>query len=185
MSESNPVKEILYDYLEKLGEKEIQKSLSQKKSPEIIGKIITECYPKIENLESNLDENIAMLCTGMLHYLLTNSLTPSQRKVVFNGIELDIVIPDVKTLESNPKKSLIICIPTSSEKKDIDTKIDELKKIQPNKENIWFVLKEKIPLNYKIFEVKEKSIIYIIEEINDFLTTSKQTQFKIFKSNLV
>lgn len=185
MSESSPVKEILYDYLENIGEEKIQKLLVEKKSPELVSKIISECYPKVKKLRSNLDENVSILCTAMLHYLLTNTLIPSQRKVTFNEIDLDIVIPDIKTLESNPKNSLIICIPKSLDKESVDKKIIELRKIQPNKKNIWFVLKEKIKLDYKIFEVKNNSITQLIDEINNFLKQSKQTQFRIFKSNLV
>ncbi len=136
-------------------------------------------------MKNDVDENASIFLTGLLHYLLTNSLIPSQRKIEYNGIELDIVIPNVKTLETKPKNSLIICIPKSFEQVLINEKLRELLKIQPNKENIWVVLKEMIQSDFKIFEIKNKSVIHIIDEINNFLDKSKQTQFKIFKSNLV
>ena len=87
MSESNPVKEIFYNYLEKLGESKIQKLLSQKKSSKLVEKILLVCHSKINALESNNDENISTFCTAMLHYLLTNSLITSQIKIIFNKIE--------------------------------------------------------------------------------------------------
>jgi len=50
------------------------------------------------------EEVVGVLATGLLHYLLTNALISSQRKVTYNDNELDIVIPDTKTLEKDPKK---------------------------------------------------------------------------------
>ena len=73
------------------------------------------------------EEAIGVLATGILHYLLTNALLNSQRKIDHNGIELDIVIPDVKTLEKDAKMTLLILIPKSSDKRIIDEKISQLK----------------------------------------------------------
>ena len=61
-------------------------------------------------------------------------------------MELDIVIPDIRTLEKDAKRALLILIPKSSDKKIIDEKISQLRKIQPTKENIWVVLSEDINL---------------------------------------
>jgi hypothetical protein len=123
------------------------------------------------------------LATGVLHYLLTNSLLNSQRKLEHNGVELDIVIPDIKTLEKDQKRSLIICIPKSSDKEIISKKVSQLEKIQTVKENIWIVLSEDIKIDKKSFLLsKEKNTFSkIIFEIAQFSNVNSTNKFKILR----
>ena len=129
--EPNPVKDYLFDYLSK-SEERIQKLISEKKFSEIIDDVTANCYDKIITLGEK-DECVGVLATGLLHYLLTNALINSQRKIEHKEIEADIAIPDIKTLEKDPKKTLLICIPKSSNKNIIEEKISQLEKIQPEK----------------------------------------------------
>jgi hypothetical protein len=107
----------------------------------------------------------------------------SQRKIEYQGLELDIVIPDIKTLEKDSKMTLLICIPKSSDKKIIDSKIAQLEKIQPNQENIWVVLSEDIPTNKKTFILSKEnnSFSKIIFEIAQFSNVGGANKFKILR----
>jgi hypothetical protein len=177
----NPVKEYLFDYLSKSKEK-IEKLISEEKFSEIIDNVIENCYDKIITLGGK-DESVGVLATGLLHYLLTNALINSQRKVEHNGIEIDIVIPDIKTLEKDPKKTLLICIPKSSNKNIIEEKISQLEKIQPEKENIWVVLSENVSINQKYFLLSKEnnSFSKIIFEIAQFSNVHGTNKFKILR----
>jgi hypothetical protein len=129
------------------------------------------------------DISIGILATGILHYLLTNALLNSQRKVEYNELELDIIIPDIKTLEKDPKMTLLICIPKSSDKKIINEKISQLEKIQPIKENIWLVLSENIQTEKKSFILSKEnpSFSKIIFEIAQFSNVGGANKFKILR----
>ncbi len=126
---------------------------------------------------------MGVLATGLLHYLLTNALINSQRKVEYKGTKIDIVIPDIKTLEKDPKKTLLICIPKSSNKNIIEEKISQLEKIQPEKENIWVVLSENISINQKHFVLTKEnnSFSKIIFEIAQFSNVHGTNKFKILR----
>jgi hypothetical protein len=126
---------------------------------------------------------MGILATGILHYLLTNALLNSQRKIEYQGMELDIVIPDIKTLEKDSKMTLLICIPKSSDKKIIDEKILQLEKIQPKHENIWLVLSEDIPTTKKTFVLSKEnnSFSKIIFEIAQFSNVGGANKFKILR----
>ena len=100
--ESNPIKDILFDYLK--SEKKILDFASQSKFTEIIENVLDNLYDKVVSMGVK-EESLGILATGLLHYLLTNALIPSQRKIEYNKIEIDIVIPNLKTLEIDPKKS--------------------------------------------------------------------------------
>jgi len=180
--EPNPVKDHLFDYLSK-SEERIQKLIFEKKFSEIINDVIANCYDKIITLGEK-DESVGVLATGLLHYLLTNALINTQRKVEYQGIEIDIVIPDIKTLEKDPKKTLLICIPKSSSKKIIEEKISQLEKIQSEKENIWAVLSENISINKKSFVLSKEnnSFSKIIFEIAQFSNVDGANKFKILRA---
>ncbi len=179
--EPNPVKDYLFVHLAK-SEKRIQKLIINKKFSKIIDDVMVNCYDKIITLGEK-DECVGTLATGLLHYLLTHALISSQRKVEYKGVGIDIVIPDIKTLEKDPKKSLLICIPKSSNKKIIEEKISQLDKIQSEKDNIWVVLSEHVPLGRKSFVLSKKDNTFskIISNIAQFSSVCDTDKFKILR----
>ena len=179
--EPNQVKDYLFDYLAKSDEK-IQKLISDKKFSEIIDDVITNCYDKIITL-GDKDESIGVLATGLLHFLLTNALLNSQRKIEYNGIEIDIVIPDLKTLEQDPKQTLLIYIPKTTNKEEIEQKLTELYKIQPEKQNVWLVLSQKMDFENRsyIIEKDNQTFSKIIFDIAQFTNVQGQNKFKILR----
>ena len=178
--ESNPIKDYLFNYIEK--STTILKLISEQKFDVIIDEIIENCYDKIMLMDKK-EDSVGILATGLLHYLLTNALLNSQRKVEYKGLELDIVIPDVRTLEKDAKMTLLILIPKSSDKKIIDKKISQLNEIQPNKDNIWVVLSEDISVDSKSFVLSKgnNSFSKIIFEIAQFSNVGKSNKFKILR----
>ncbi len=178
--ESSPIKDYLFNYIE--NSKTIPKLIAEQKFDVIIDEITQNCYDDIVLMDEK-EVAIGILATGLLHYLLTNALLNSQRKVEFHGLELDIVIPDVKTLEKDSKMTLLILIPKSSDKQIINQKISQLESVQPISENIWVVLSEDIPIDYKSFVLSKESNSFskIIFEISQFSNVGKSNKFKILR----
>jgi hypothetical protein len=178
--QSNPIKEFLFNYIEK-SEKRFQQLFSQTKMAEIINDILDNCYDKVALME-NKEENLGVLATGILHYMLTNAMLTSQRKVEYDGIEIDIIIPDLKTLEKDLKKTLIICIPKTLDKNTIKEKLEQLQTIQPEKQNIWLVLTQDLGFDKTFVIQKEKSSFSnIIYDIAKFVNVQGQSKFKILR----
>lgn len=178
--ETNPIKEYLFDYIE--NSQTIPKLIHEKKFDSIIDEIIDNCYDKVLTMGEK-NESIGILATGVLHFLLTNALITSQRKIEYLGEEIDIVIPDIKTLEKDPKMTLVIHIVKSSDINEINKKIQKLEKIQSVKENIWLVLSEKIPTEKKSFILSKEnnSFSNIIFEIAKFSNVGGSNKFKILR----
>ena len=179
--ESNPIKDFLFDYLKK-SEKKIQELMLQSKFNEIIDNVLENCYDKVISMGEK-EESLGILATGLLHYLLTNALVSSQRKIEYGEIQIDIIIPDLKTLEVDPKKTLIICIPKTIDKMVIARKLEQLGKIQPIKENVWLVITKKLDFENKTYLVEKKNASFskIIYDIAQFVNVQGQSKFKILR----
>ena len=179
--ESNPVKEYLFNYIKK-SEKRFQILFSQTKLDVIIDDIIKNCYYKI-SLMNDKEESLGVFATGILHYMLTNVLLPSQRKIEYSGVEIDIIIPDLKTLEKDPKKTLIICIPKTLNKILIKEKLEKIYKIQSEKQNIWIVLTKDLGFKVKTYVVQKENSSFskIIYDIANFVNVQGPNKFKILR----
>jgi len=178
--EANPIKDYLFEYIE--NSDTLPSLIIEKKFDVILEDITDNCYDKVISMGEK-EEVIGVLATGLLHYLLTNALITSQRKIDFNGTDVDIVVPDIKTLEKDPKKTLLICIPKSSDVNAINEKIAQLEKIQPEKENIWLVLSESIQVKNKSFVLSKKNNTFskIVFEIAKFSNVGGSNKFKILR----
>lgn len=182
MSEASPIKEMLYEQIGSISEQKIQAEISKNKGIDIIKDIVNNCYSKIAKLNGGQHENFEAFAESLMHYLLTNALIPSQRKVTLKTTGIDIAIPDVRTLVSSPKDALVIFFPKT---KNVDTILESLKKIeavQPIKENIWLVQKTSLGLHYRTYEIdNDCSFSSVINDISVFCSSKTQSKFKIFK----
>lgn len=177
MDESSPIKDLLYQTLQSITESVIQEKIT--KNPQ---SLIQEIFSKanIDSLGENKTENYETFAESFMHYLLTNALIPSQRKVTVDQIEIDIVIPDIRTLKSSSKDAIIILFPKTDNIKTILQRLEKIITIQPKKDNIWLVQKTSLGLPFKTYEIDERhSFFSIIDDIK--MSNKTQSKFKIFK----
>jgi len=179
--ESNPVKDFMFEYIKNSGKK-LEQYILEKKFSDIIQDIVINCYDEIIKMGKK-EESIGVLATGLLHYLLTNALLSSQRKIEHKGIEIDIVLPNLKTLEKEPEKTLIICILKTIKKNEIQEKLEQIYKIQPEKQNVWLVLSQNMDFENKSYVIEKKNNTFseIIFDISQFLNVHGENKFKILR----
>lgn len=181
--ESSPIKDILYDTINQISESKIQTEISSGKKQKIIIEILQWCIPKITKLDGDKHENFGAFAESLLHYLLTNALIPSQRKITIKDTEIDIVIPDSRTLGSAPKDSLVLYFAKTNNIHTITESIARLENIQPHKDNIRIVAKTKLAIPYKIYDIDDASnFATILDDIDGFLASRPQSKFRIFRT---
>lgn len=177
------IKEILYNSIDNYS-KYIVSDIAQGKSSEVIETICKECKDQLDNIEGNKSEILGTFAEGLVHYLLTTALIPSQRKITFNDVYVDISIPDVKILGASPQDALIISFPKTNNVSTIKNRLTELTKIQSTKENIWFVLEDEIDIGIRVYSINNKGNFPFSNMVNDvigFLTNKKQSKIKLFR----
>jgi len=178
------IKEVLYDAIRNYQEHKIVSDIAQGDSPQTINVLCNECIPILEGIKGEKSEKTISFAEGLVHYLLTVALIPSQRKTRFASVDVDIVIPDISTLSSSPEDALVIAFPKTSDLISMKKRITELTKIQPNKENIWLVLENELPLEvktYKIDNSEKEPFTNIINDIIWFASNRNQSKLKIFR----
>jgi len=161
-------KDILYSVIDKIGKEKIRMEINSdiEISEKLCNEILEECK-RLMRLDMT-DDKFADLCEALLHFLLTASLLPSERKVNLNGTELDLVIPSLKMLKKHPEKALVIQIIRGN---DALSKLKYTKSVQPFDENIWLVSAKELSTRHKNYHVGSNLPPYskIIIDINAFL----------------
>lgn len=178
---TSPIKEILYAKISNLAEHKIQ-SIASGNSKSLIKEITSDCMPKISGAGLDSAEGISTFAEGLLHYLLTNALIPSQRKITVSGVPVDIVIPDMRTLSSDPKAALILSFVRTEDISSVNDMLAEIALVQPIRENIWLVSKYSLDLPYRTYVVNESSnFAGILDDIRGFTDKSPSSKIRIFK----
>jgi hypothetical protein len=167
------MKNELYSVLNDFGKENIQIEFQNNinssipKIKEILTKTIATIYEKKENIDSdynNFEKSLSILCEAFLHFLLTITSLPSQRKIMLNELDIDLIIPDIKTLYKDPKKTLIIKFDKDSSTIEYIKKLDNIQKI---KENIWIVSATPLEINYRNYVIYKN-----IEECQNSFTNN-------------
>jgi hypothetical protein len=162
------IKGILYSAIDKIGKERIRMEVVAEieRSEACCNEILEKCKSKM-GCDMD-DETLAILCEALLHFMLTASVLPSERKVNWKGADLDIVVPSLKMLSKSPDKALVIQII----RRDAElTNIKQAESVQPHYENIWIVSGRRLKIDRKNYYIGSVDFPYcrIISDINTFL----------------
>jgi len=177
------VKDILYQAISGYQEQKILSDIVHGESPTTISTIYFHCIPELDRFTGDKLEIHISFAEGLIHYMLTTALIPSQRKTMLQSVDIDIVVPDAKTLVSSPQDAIIISFPKMGELETIKEHVKKLKKIQSNSENIWIVLDRQAPIDVKVYTLDKDHFTFsnIINDLISFSSNKTQSKLKIFK----
>lgn len=180
------IKQILYSTIDETGKENIQMNISShlESSQKYLDIIMNRCITKLpyEPDNNERDTIIAILGEALLHFMLTISSLPSERKVeIKDDLALDIVIPSLPSLRRDPNKSLVIQI-IKDRKTDL-TKMKKVEVLQPNSQNIWCISSRPLSIakytEYSMFpDHRSHKYSNILTDIDKFLDTMNVRSFR-------
>ncbi len=174
----HPAREILYGSIRNIGRYRIEGLLAAGRGAEAIDMILGGARDGIGRLGGDKNSNTAQMLVALLHYMLTLALIPSQRKVMHHtGVGIDVVIPDLATLDDRPAGALIICIPELHEE-DAEVQARRLEAIQPHRGNIWHVTEARS--GEGTYSIRYNTFHGIIDDIFRFLPPSGAGRLRLF-----
>lgn len=168
------VKEVLYSVIDGIGRGKIRAEVSADvfASKRYCEEITEKCVRALGSQTD--DETLGTLCEALLHFMLTASLLPSERKVTVSGIEISVVIPSVKSLTKDPSKTLVIQVV----KDGTLQRVREAEKVQPVKENLWVVSAGPIDAGHRAYALNGRYPL-IISDIRAFLQDKGVSSLKM------
>ena len=177
--QADAIKDVLFEHVR---ESDYSGLVAKERFDAIIRDITDRCHDSVISMGPR-EQALGVLATGILHYLLTAALIPSQRKVRHGGAEIDIVIPDVRTLENDPKRALVIHIAMTGKQEKVIQDIVRLRGIQPHGENIWAVMPRDAAVGCRSFVLSRRGGTFeqIIFEIARFANVNASGGLKVLR----
>ena len=123
MSESSPIKDALYAKIDGIGQEQIHQLLLNNKFSELFERIYEPVIHSVQDIDEY--EKHGTLAESLTHYLFTEMLIPSQRKITFESIELDMIIPNTTELQKDSQNTIIIFFVKISNMEQVKQKIIE------------------------------------------------------------
>ena len=175
---STDISAVLYSAINEIGREKIRMDMASNIAfaAKHIEDILKRCIGE-SGLESD-EANLVALCKGLLHFMLTASLLPSERSVSFQGADLDVVVPSLKVLAKNPENAIIIQLITNDAESD---KITKAESVQPHGANVWIISPKRIATDHRNYHLGEGEIRYsrIVQDISEFVSSKKVGRLKL------
>jgi len=182
MSESSPIKDALYAKIDEIGQEQIHQLLLNNKFSELFERIYEPVIHRVQDVDEY--EKSGTLSESFTHYLFTEMLIPSQRKITFENIELDMIIPNTKELQKDSHNTIVILFVKTSNIELVKQKIQDIQKIQKNDANIWVISKDHMEIPQSRYITEKESFSKFLKDAQDFIKTKKMNKLNIFKTKV-
>jgi hypothetical protein len=182
MSENSPIKEALYAKIDSIGHEQIHQLLLNNRFLELYEKIYKPVIDIIDNIDEY--EKHGTLAESLTHYLFTEMLIPSQRKIFFENVELDMIIPNTAELQKDSQNTILIFFVKTSNIEQIKQRIQDMKKIQNNDANIWIISKDCIEISQSKYRTEKESFSKFLKDAQNFIKRKNMNKLNIFKTEV-
>ena len=182
MSESSPIKDALYSKIDGIGQEQIHQLLLNSKYSELFERIYEPVIHTVQDIDEY--EKHGTLAESLTHYLFTEMLIPSQRKITFENIELDMIIPNTTELQKDNQNTIIIFLVKTSNIAEIKQKIQDLKKLQKDDTKIWIISRDHIEIPQSIYITEKESFGKFLKDAQNFIKTKNINKLNIFKTEV-
>jgi len=180
MSESSSIKDALYANIDDVGQERIHKLMLNGKFTELFEEIFESTVNSLDGI--NEYEKHGTLAESLTHYLFTEMLIPSQRKISFKNTELDMIIPNIAQLKKNSNNTILIFFAKTSSIDEIKKRIQKIKMIQNSDSNIWVISKDDIQIPQITYTTKKESFSKFLKDTQTFVKTKEIGKLNIFKT---
>lgn len=170
-------KEVLFDFLH-ANKNSILPLLAHRRYAQLANMAIHECKASI-----SLDvQNMEIIATGLLHYILTKSLMPSQRKISMDDIKIDIVIPGLREMRRDVQNAVVIIVCCESDV--AKQRLAQTNQIQPIIDNIWLLTQDTDVSHARTYSIYQKKpdLGDMIHDLIKFVKSRRQHQLGIVGS---
>ena len=183
MSESSPVKDALYAEIDRISQDKINELLLKKEFSVIFENVFDKAISKI-NEDIDEDEKFGTLAESITHYLFTEMLVPSQRKISYDNVELDLVIPNTLELKKDSQNVIIVLFTKTSNMIEIQKKISQIKTIQQEDDNIWVISKHLLDISQRSYATDNVSFGEFLRDAQNFIQSKNMNKLNIFKTKI-
>ena len=183
MSESSPIKDALYAEIDRIGQDKINELLLKKEFSKIFESVFDNAVSNI-NEKISKEEKFGTLAESITHYLFTEMLVPSQRKISYENIELDLVIPNTLELKKNSENTIILFFVKTSNMTEIQNKILEIKTIQEKDDNIWVISEQLLDISQRSYVTNKVSFGEFLRDALNFIQSKNMNKLNIFKTKM-
>ena len=183
MSESSPIKDALYAEIDRIGQDKINELLLKKEFAIIFENVFDKAINKIKE-DIGEDEKFGTLAESITHYFFTEMLVPSQRKISYENIELDVVIPNTLELKKNSQNVIIILFVKTSNMIETQNKISQIKTIQEKDDNIWVISKRLLEIPQRSYATEKISFGGFLRDAQSFVQSKNMNKLNIFKTQM-
>lgn len=183
MSESSPIKDALYAEIDRIGQDKINDLLLKKEFSDIFQNIFEKAIDKIKENVSE-DEKFGTLAESITHYLFTEMLVPSQRKISYENVELDLIIPNTLELKKDSQNVIIVLFTKTSDMIEIQKKISQIKTIQQEDDNIWVISKHLLDISQRSYATDNVSFGGFLRDAQNFIQSKNMNKLNIFKTKI-
>ncbi|MDD9808993.1 MAG: hypothetical protein OXU86_05610 [Thaumarchaeota archaeon] len=166
---SDGARAIVYGHIGDVGEARARRELCSPGAGDFLTGVAQACLPRVRGLRAGAAGDRALV-TVLLHYALSAAAVPSHRKVSVRGTEVDIVVPDARTLAASPRRALVICLPEDATPGGLERAAAAAGRAQPVAANVAVALcASAAGSRVEAYSVEDGTLGGILGRARDFL----------------